>query len=195
MKSFKCGQCSKTYSSRQSRWRHQRNDHTSITGKEHVTNNQDEKLNSKPVYSMCEDIPSFAKFSGEKPTKISALVDAIINEGTVKIQRNDFLQKNGNSPDAINSASENITDESVDKSVDSASNDHSDEDVPDQKSPTIKAPHLSNKEKKLVNKFSLMFRETKQNKGKLFVLLNDLRDIALIDNDDYDKVYNAIKNL
>ena len=190
MKSFKCGQCSKTYSSRQSRWRHQRNDHTSITGNEHVTNNQDEKLNSKPVYSMCEDIPSFAKFSGEKPTKISALVDAIINEGTVKIQRNDFLQKNGNSPDAINSASENITDESVDKSVDSSSNDHS-----DQKSPTIKAPHLSNKEKKLCNKFSLMFRETKQNKGKLFVLLNDLRDSALIDNDDYDKIYNAIKSL
>ena len=136
--------------------------------------------------------------------KISALVDAIVNDDSSaplmkeipnEKDLSDFDTEESSEDDVPDLISMDTMDESVDKSMDNSSKDHSDEDIPDQKSPIMRAPHLSSKEKKLFNKFSLIFRETKQNKGKLFVLLNDLRDIALIDNDDYDKIYNAIKNL
>ena len=70
--------------------------------------------------------------------------------------------------------------------------------TPDEKTspPVVKAAHLNTEEKKLVNKFSQLFREMKQtgkdNKGELCILLDRMRDIGLTDEIDYDKAYHAI---
>ena len=68
--------------------------------------------------------------------------------------------------------------------------------VRERSPPIVKAPHLNAEEKKLANKFTRLFREMKQtgkdNRGKLFVLLDGLRDSGLIDEADYDKAYDAI---
>jgi hypothetical protein len=189
-----CSKCGKEYANRHNLSRHRK---VCL-----VFTNQ----SSNPQYKPVSDCSSNVFQAPVKPPnpKISALVDAIVNDDSSaplmkeipnEKDLSDFDTEESSEDDVPDLISMDTMDESVDKSMDNSSKDHSDEDIPDQKSPTIRAPHLSNKEKKLFNKFSLIFRETKQNKGKLFVLLNDLIDSASIDNDDYDKIYNAIKNL
>ena len=62
--------------------------------------------------------------------------------------------------------------------------------------PVVKAPHLNTEEKKIANRFSLLFCEMKQtgkdNRRMLCILLDEMRDNGMIDEADYDKAYNAI---
>ena len=137
---------------------------------------------------MSQDIPTFdgTEFLGGKPK--SDEINKIMEMLRIPQEKRAGIQNEKNELKAPSK-------ESPAKKILSKS----DQQMPNQlsnmvreRSPSIvKAPHLNAEEKKLVNKFSQLFREMKQtgkdHRGKLFVLLDGLRDNGLIDEADYDK--------
>jgi hypothetical protein len=51
----------------------------------------------------------------------------------------------------------------------------------------------------MLNKFSQLFQESKrgvkQNRGKLTILIDLLKDCETIDDNDYEKLYDAVENI
>ena len=93
--------------------------------------------------------------------------------------------------------------------VDYEDDDNGDEDDDDEdddngqlsneKPRNIKGSNLSKETKSIINKFSQLFQESKrgakQNRGKLMILLDLLKDCEIFDDKDYDKLYDAIENI
>ena len=156
--------------------------------------------------------------------KISALVNAIVNEedeSSEKIQRKDLAENSVDDerqhyPDTLDSTSKVVTDENDDEDGDDENGDEDDDDkdndneddddedddndqLSNKKPQIIKGSNLSKEIKIVINKFSQLFQESKrgvkQNRGKLIILLDLLKDCETIDDNGYEKLYDAIENI
>ena len=198
-----CQKCGKTYASRQSLWNHKKyrkggtKQHSFLAGSQ---NHQPSLAEKKPVNS-----------------KISALIDAIVNEDDEppeKIQRKDLAENSTDDerqhyPDTLDLTSKVVTDENDDEDDKNGDEDDDDEDDDDEdddndqlsneKPRIIKEPNLSKEIKIIINKFSQLFQESKrgvkQNRGKLIILIDLLKDCETIDDNGYEKLYDAVENI
>ena len=158
-----------------------------------------------------------SKMSKSINPKISALIDAIVNEEDEppeKIQRK-YLAENSTDderqhyPDTLDLTSKVVTDENDDEDDKNGDEDDDDEDDDDEdddndqlsneKPRIIKEPNLSKEIKIMLNKFSQLFQESKrgvkQNRGKLIILIDLLKDCETIDDNGYEKLYDAVENI
>ena len=170
-----------------------------------------EESNSKPVaflaatdenMSKCEDIPSFdgTEFSGEKPKSEETLIK-IMEMLKIPQEKRASIRKEEKTLDELKVPSKEPPAKKM-KIIPLLSK--PDQQIPEQSTnklretspPIEKAPHLNVEEKKCLNRFSQLFRETKQtgkdNGEQLCILLDGLRDSGIIDEADYDKAYDAI---
>ena len=164
-----------------------------------------------------------SKMSKSINPKISALIDAIVNEEDEppeKIQRKDLAENSTDDerqhyPDTLDLTSKVVTDENDDEDGDDYEDDENgdedddDEDDDDEdddydqlsneKPQIINGSNLSKEEKIILKKFSQLFQESKrgvkQNRGKLILLIDLLKDCEIIDDDDYEKLYDAVENI
>jgi hypothetical protein len=163
-----------------------------------------------------------SKMSKSINPKISALIDAIVNEEDEppeKIQRKDLIENSTDDerqhyPDTLDLTSKVVTDENGDEDDDEDDDDYEDDEIGDEdddgedddndqlsneKPRNIKGSNLSKETKIIINKFSQLFQESKrgakQNRGKLMILLDLLKDCKIFDDKGYDKLYDAIENI
>ena len=158
-----------------------------------------------------------SKMSKSINPKITALIDAIVNEEDEppeKIQRKDLAENSTDDerqhyPDTLDLTSKVVTDENDDEDDKNGDEDDDDEDDDDEdddndqlsneKPQIIKEPNLSKEIKIIINKFSQLFQESKrgvkQNRGKLIILIDLLKDCETIDDNDYEKLYDAVENI
>ena len=158
-----------------------------------------------------------SKMSKSINPKITALIDAIVNEEDEppeKIQRKDLAENSTDDerqhyPDTLDLTSKVVTDENDDEDDKNGDEDDDDEDDDDEdddndqlsneKPQIIKAPNLSKEIKIIINKFSQLFQESKrgvkQNRGKLIILIDLLKDCETIDDNGYEKLYDAVENI
>ena len=190
-----CQKCHKTYSSRQSLWNHKKyckgeTSHHSVPYEPETVMGTD----VKQQYVGSDKIQNQQRSKTLTP-KISDLIDAIINEkyeSSEKIQQKDLVYDKGQYySDTLDLISKVVTGENKDE------NDGSDGDYNDQfwneKTQIIKRLNNSKKEKNIMNKLlQELKRDKRQNKRKLIILLDILKDYRTIDNDCYEKVYNLI---
>ena len=158
-----------------------------------------------------------SKMSKSINPKITALIDAIVNEEDEppeKIQRKDLAENSTDDerqhyPDTLDLTSKVVTDENDDEDDKNGDEDDDDEDDDDEdddndqlsneKPRIIKEPNLSKEIKIMLNKFSQLFQESKrgvkQNRGKLIILIDLLKDCETIDDNGYEKLYDAVENI
>ena len=159
-----------------------------------------------------------SKMSKSINPKISALIDAIVNEEDEppeKIQRKDLIENSTDDerqhyPDTLDLTSKVVTDENGDEDDDEDGDDYEDDDDEDdedddngqlsnEKPRNIKGSNLSKETKSIINKFSQLFQESKrgakQNREKLIILFDLLKDCEIFDDKGYDKLYDAIENI
>ena len=158
-----------------------------------------------------------SKMSKSINPKITALIDAIVNEEDEppeKIQRKDLAENSTDDerqhyPDTLDLTSKVVTDENDDEDDKNGDEDDDDEDDDDEdddndqlsneKPQIIKEPNLSKEIKIIINKFSQLFQESKrgvkQNRGKLIILIDLLKDCETIDDNGYEKLYDAVENI
>ena len=148
-----------------------------------------------------------SKMSKSINPKITALIDAIVNEEDEppeKIQRKDLAENSTDDerqhyPDTLDLTSKVVTDENDDEDDDDEDDDDEDDDndqLSNEKPQIIKEPNLSKEIKIMLNKFSQIFQESKrgvkQNRGKLIILIDLLKDCETIDD---EKLYDAVENI
>ena len=164
-----------------------------------------------------------SKMSKSINPKISALIDAIVNEEDEppeKIQRKDLAENSTDDErqhysDTLDLTSKVVTDENDDEDGDDYEDDENgdedddDEDDDDEdddydqlsneKPQIINGSNLSKEIKIILKKFSQLFEESKrgvkQNRGKLIILIDLLKDCEIIDDDDYEKLYEAVESI
>ena len=172
-----------------------------------------EESNSRPIGNMAQDIPIFdgAKFSGGKAKseeiyKIMEMLN-IPSEKRADILKEERKLDPSNEPSAkklkiiplLSKSNQQMPEQSSEKKGDEETEEEKEEDEKEEGEsppPVVKAPHLTIEEKKLFNKYSQLFRDMKltgkDNRGKLCILLDAMRDYCIIDEAGYDKAYDAI---
>ena len=181
-----------------------------------------------------------SKMSKSINPKISALVDAIVNEEPISkdpdgsstskdpddndsgIESMDTTAKDMKFEDEDDDEDEDEDDdnesysgiEPMDMTARQFEDDNEDEDEDDEddddedddndqlsneKSPIITFRNLSKEIKIIINKLSQLFQESKrgvkQNRGKLILLIDLLKDCKIIDDDDYEKLYLKVESI
>ena len=211
----RCDTCRKDFSRSDALTRHKKYS-CSLSPKVEVKRNYVAKckeLNSKPIDNMSQDIPTIdgAAFSGEKPKskEINKIMDmlntpqekrATIMKEEKKLDGQKVPSKD---PPAkkmkiipLPSKSDHLISDQSSDEVGEEEDAEEDEEEEEMSPPVVKASHLNTEEKQIANKFSQLFCEMKQtgknNRGMLYILLDEMRDNGIIDETDYDKVYNAI---
>ena len=210
-----CKTCGKNFSRNDAMTRHKKYS-CSLSPTVQVKQNvaKCEESNSKPVDKMSQDIPTFdgAEFSGEKPKSEKTLVKImdmlkIPNENRADILKEERKLDPSNEPSAkklkiiplLSKSNQQMPEQSSEKKGDEETEEEKEEDEKEEGEsppPVVKAPHLTIEEKKLFNKYSQLFRDMKltgkDNRGKLCILLDAMRDYCMIDEAGYDKAYDAI---
>ena len=145
-----------------------------------------------------------SKMSKSINPKITALIDAIVNEEDEppeKIQRKDLAENSTDDerqhyPDTLDLT---YGDEDDDDEDDDDEDDDDNDQLSNEKPRIIKEPNLSKEIKIMLNKFSQLFQESKrgvkQNRGKLIILIDLLKDCETIDDNGYEKLYDAVENI
>ena len=174
-----------------------------------------EESNSKPIDippethdSMSQEIPTFdvAEFSGEKPKSEETLIKimemlkipqekcASILKEEKQLEEQTFKKVPSKEPPAkkmkiiplLSKSDQQKSEQSTNKARETSP-------------PIVKAPHLNVEEKKCLNRFSQLFRETKQsgkdNAEQLCILLDRLEDRGTLDEASCDKAYDAIVDI
>ena len=181
-----------------------------------------------------------SKMSKSINPKISALVDAIVNEEPISkdpdgsstsrdpddndsgIEPMDMTTKDMKFEDEDDDEDEDEDDdnesysgiEPMDMTARQFGDDDEDEDEDDEddddedddndqlsneKSPIITFRNLSEEIKIIIKKLSQLFQESKrgvkQNRGKLILLIDLLKDCKIIDDDDYEKLYLKVESI
>ena len=187
------------------------------SGSEKIFTIKDERKKRSPESEQIGNIPTFANNSSKmsKPPnpKISALIDAIVNdedEPPEKIQRKDSEDDDEKKHDLIGLVSkvvpsdeDSISDgDDIDENEDDYEDDEEDDDDNESEeacNEKPQAPHLSKEINIIFNRFCQLFQESKrgvkQNKGTLIILLDLLKDCEAIYDNDYEKAYDAIENV
>ena len=207
----RCDTCGEDFSRNDALTRHKKYSCNDSHKTESKRKNVDFDANSRSVTilphdNMSQDIPTFdgAEFSGVKPK--SEETCKIMEMLKIPQEKRASILKEEKKLDELKAPSKEPPIKKMKIIPLLLKSDHSHQMPPEQLSepeevtspPVVKAPHLDVGEKKCLNRFSQLFRETKQtgkdNSEQLCILLDRLENHGTLDETSCDKVYDAIVN-